>query len=140
MGMMDELDVEIEAAEAWIALEGDSIVGTVTRVDTRDGGYGEYPIVTIDVTDGTLKGEPLGLPCTRSFHAVATVASDELGWNRDAGEWDDRKVFVGCEIGAKYVEKRAGRNNTYEFWRVIIKPAPSIGEQLDADEADPFTK
>ena len=141
MGMMDELDVEIENAEAWIAEEGDSIVGTVTRVDTRDGGYGEYPIVTIDVTEGTLKGEPMEVPCTRSFHAMATVASGELGWTRDAGEWDDRKVFVGGEIGAKFVEMRAGRNNTYEFWRVICKPAPSIGEQLAADPDDgPFSK
>ena len=141
MGIMDELDVEIENAEAWIAEEGDSIVGTVTRVDSRDGGYGEYPIITIDATEGTVGGEALEVPCTRSFHAMATVASGEMGWNRDAGQWEDRKVFVGGEIGAKFVEMRAGRNNTYEMWRVICKPPPSVAEQLAADpEVDPFTK
>jgi hypothetical protein len=141
MGIMDELDIEIENAEAWIAEEGDSIVGIVTRVDTYDSGhgYGAYPVITIDVTEGTVGGKAIEVPCARSFHAQAKVASDELGWDRDAEEWGDRKVHVGGEIGAKFVETRQGKDFSYAMWRVICKPPPSIAEQLDA-EVDPFTK
>ena len=141
MGMMDELDTEIENAEAWVAETDDKIVGKVIRIDSRDGGFGEYPIATIEVTEGTLKGAPIEVPCTRSLHLMATVLMGEVGWSRDAGKWtDERTLFVGCTIGLKYLGKREGRTNTYDAWRCIVEPPPSMSAQLDVDQPTLFSK
>lgn len=141
MGMLDDLDVEVENAEAWMAEEGDKLVGRVVRIDSRDGGFGEYPILTIEVEAGTVGGKAIEVPATLSWHVMATVAKQELGWDIDTKRWStDRKVFNGCKVGAKFVDIRQGKSNTYEFWRVIVEPAPTMAEQLDAGDDGMFSK
>ena len=132
MGIMDDLDTEVENAEAWVAEPEDKLVGTVIRIDSRDGGFGEYPIATVEVTEGTVGGKPIKTPATRSVHMMATVLQGEVGWNKQTGRWgEDRSLFVGCTIGLKYLGKRQGRTNEYDAWRCIIEPPASTSDKLD---------
>jgi hypothetical protein len=138
--MMDDLDKEVENAEAWLPVEGDKLVGRVTRVDQRETEYGIYPILTLEVEAGTQEGKAIELPATLSWHVLTTVAKGELGWDVEANRWgEDRKVFVGCKVGTKYVEDRQGKNSKYAFWRVIVEPAPTMAEQLDAGDDGMFS-
>jgi len=132
--MFDELDTEVENAEAWVAEPEDKITGKIVKIDHRDGGYGEYPILTIEVDEGTVGGKPIKVPALRSIHCMATVIMGEVGWNRDRGAWgEDRTAFVGGTVGMKYLGKKQGRTNEYDAWRVIIEPPASVGDQLDDD-------
>lgn len=134
--LLDQLDEP--QAESWVAEEGDKIAGRILNVDVTDLGHGPYPILTIEVQGGTLKGEPLTPGETRACHLMATVQSNEVGFNRDTGRWDpERKPRRGGSIGMKYHGKKQGRNgNEYDSWRVIYtEPAPVL-DQLDADDGD----
>jgi hypothetical protein len=129
MGMMDELDAP--QAEAWMAEDGDKIVGTVTHLSTRTTEYGTYPIATLDVSEGTIKGEPIPVPATLAVHLMGTVVCSEIGFDRDKGDWGpDRRLYVDCELGLKKLGKPAGKN--YEAWNVIVKK-PSTADRLDDD-------
>jgi hypothetical protein len=33
--------------EAWKPKEGDQLIGTITELSDRDGGFGDYPVVTV---------------------------------------------------------------------------------------------
>lgn len=145
MGLFEQLDEEVTNAEAWVAEVGDKIVGRVIKVDTREGGYGEYPIATIEVQEGTVGGKPIEVPATRSLHLMATVLRGEVGWilppgkGPRTGHWgEERTLFVGCEIGLKYEGKRQGRDNEYDAWRCIVEPPPTTSAKLD--NPDLFSK
>lgn len=79
----EQLDGEF--AEAWKPTKGAKIVGVVTDVTSRDGGYGEYPIVTIKTGDGDL--------AVHCFHEVLR------------GELARIAPKVGDEIGIRYLGK-----------------------------------
>ena len=59
---------DLDFAEAWKPEPGDVISGEVTSISTRDGGYGQYPIIEIKTDDGEV----------RACHAFHTVLSNEL--------------------------------------------------------------
>jgi len=72
---------------------------------------------------------------------MATVLKNEVGWENVPGQgerrghWtEDRQLYVGCKLGLKYLGKREGRSNTYDAWRVLIEPPPSVSDRLDDDE------
>ena len=109
---------------------GDLIEGKVTRVDSRDAGYGEYPILTLEVistvggeVDG---GEPPATPCTLSLHclgAVLTAKVYELG------------VREGDDIAARYDGMKTGKNgNDYKAWSFGLD-RPSVADKLPAADA-----
>lgn len=132
--MTDMLDMLDEPTpEAWIAEEGDKLAGTVVSLSSRDGGYGEYPIVTVDVLEGsTVGGKPIKVPATLSVHGYGTVLTGELWRESVAGSW---KIAEGDQIAFKYDGKREGRNgNAYDSWVVKIKRATLLDS---LDQADP---
>ena len=43
---------DLDYAEAWSPEPGEIIAGTVVEITTRDGGYGDYPIVTLETDEG----------------------------------------------------------------------------------------
>lgn len=136
--LFHQLDEEVEYAESWIAAKGDKLVGRVESIDVRDGGYGNYPIITLAVEAGSQDGKKLEVPCTRSFHAMAGIAKDELGFDKDTGRWTDNAVRIGDTVAAKYVEDRVSKSgHTYQYWRVIVK-RQDLAADLDRD--DLFTK
>jgi hypothetical protein len=100
--------------EAWIAEPDDKLVGEIVDLTTTDGGYGEYPIVTVLVEDeSTDGGQPIGLGDERNWHAFDTVAKNELA---------KQQPRIGDGIAAKYFGKRPGKDGTeYKAWRIIVE-------------------
>jgi hypothetical protein len=45
-------DDDGDFAESWQPEPGEKLAGTITGFDSRDGGYGEYPIVTVEQEGG----------------------------------------------------------------------------------------
>ena len=126
--LLDQLDEPM--AESWIGEPDDKLVGTVTNLSSRDGGYGEYPIVTLDVESGTVGGKPIEVPVTLALHGLGTVLQGELWAEGKPGAW---KLGIGDTLAVKYLGKKQGRTNEYDAWRVIIKRA-SLADALDRDE------
>lgn len=138
--LFDELDQEVEYAEPWVAEEGDKLVGKVTKIDQRDGGFGDYPILTIEVDQGTIDGKAIDTPATYAWHAQSTIAKEELGFDKETCRWVPGKaVQIGDTVAAKYTGYPEGKN--YQMWRVIVKRR-DLATELDsspADSADLFT-
>ena len=108
--MLDELDEDPVFADAWIPeTEGDTIIGTVTNVSTRDAEYGTYTIVTIlpDSAD-----EPLAVHCTGSVLA---------------GHVADDGPAKGDRYAIRYAGERQSKNGrTYKDWRTALRKGPFI--------------
>jgi hypothetical protein len=92
--IQDQLDKEF--APAWTPVAGDSIVGIVTDLSSREGEYGTYPIVTVRGDDGE-----------RALHCFHEVLANELA--RIAPK-------VGDQLGVKYVGRHPERG--YHIYRV----------------------
>ncbi len=107
--MLSELDQEPVIAEAWIPEnEGDTIIGIVETVSTRDGEHGTYPIVTIQTDDGE----------HRAVHGFGTVL---------AGHIEQDKPQPGDRYAIRYAGERGSKNGrTYKDWRTAIRRGPFI--------------
>lgn len=75
-----------EEGNGWRPTAGDKIEGTVVDIATGDGGYGPYPIVTLEVEGGS----------EVSVHAFHHVLRTELA---------RRRPRVGNELAIKYIGK-----------------------------------
>lgn len=67
--------------DAWEPEEGDVLAGKLVRTDTRDGGYGPYPILTVEVVgSGSTEfgGDDIEEGERRTFHAYHTVIREKL--------------------------------------------------------------
>ena len=112
----DRLD---STAEAWRPEAGDKIVGTVVDVDSRDGEFGLYPIVTVQTDTGD----------ERAVHAFHTVLKREFA---------KRQPRPGERIGIKYLGKH---ERGYEAYRIVwaeVAAAPdwsAIGVEAEAEAA-----
>lgn len=107
--MLAELDQEPVIAEAWIPdQEGDTIIGIVETVSTRDGEHGTYPIVTIQTDDGE----------HRAVHGFGTVLT---------GHIEQDKPQPGDRYAIRYAGERGSKNGrTYKDWRTAIRRGPFI--------------
>jgi hypothetical protein len=92
--LQDQLDAEF--APAWRPAPGEKVVGTVVALDTRDGAFGRYPIVTLNTG-----GEEVAL------HAFHEVLANELA--RLAPK-------IGDELGVKYLGQHTEKG--YHQYRV----------------------
>ena len=100
---------DLEFPEAWRPKVGEYLIGKVVSLDEREGGYGSYPIVTVQ------RGNGMRL----AFHAFHTVARGELARLRPK---------IGDEIGIKYHGKDAERG--YERYTMRIDRP---GAEADVD-------
>lgn len=107
--MLDELDQEPVIAEAWIPEnEGDTIIGIVESVSTREGEHGDYTIVTIQTDDGELL----------AVHGFGMVL---------AGHLDKDRPQTGDRYAIRYAGERGSKNGrTYKDWRTAIRRGPFI--------------
>ncbi len=135
MSLIDKLDAP--KSPSWIAKEeGDLIEGEVIGVDSRDAGYGPYPILTLQVTQtigGVVDdGTPPAPPCTLALHCLGTVLGQEVA-----------DVQVGDQIAARFDGQKQGKSgNTYQAWS-FASERPSVASKLppsDAGHADLFKK
>lgn len=109
--------------EPWIAEEeGDSIFGEIEEVGTRDGDYGEYPVVTVLTENGEVF----------TIAGFGTVLKGKL-----EGLTDDD---IGRKIGVKLVgEKQSKAGKDYKDWRVVLSaretvPASAVEDEFPDDE------
>ncbi len=96
---------------------GESIVGTVLDITTRENEYGSYPLVSLETDDGR----------ELEWHAFHTVAANELA-----------KVNPqpGDVLGVRNLGKRDGKN--YVAYRIVVErntPAAPLAITVTEDEA-----
>jgi len=108
-----------QESEAWKPEPEDTLIGTVVDVTTRDGGYGEYPIIEVD------DGEKVF-----AFHAFHTVASREI---------KARRVATGDTIGIKFLgEISEGDRSYYGYKFTLDKPVAMPVDEAPTDEPSDF--
>ncbi len=115
MSILDKLD---RVPEPWKPEVGDKLVGEVIELDTRDSGFGEYPLVGVLTEDGR----------EVTWHAFHTVAKSELARKRPK---------VGDLIGVVYQGKLNGKD--YESYRIVVEsrePTEATVPDWDAIAAD----
>lgn len=94
-------------SEPWRPNPGDTIEGEVVELDTRDGGYGPYPIVTV-VTDDDRE---VTVHC---FHEALR------------GQVESKNVAVGDTIGVIYRGKTTSANGrSFHSYRLIVDRSTS---------------
>lgn len=100
--------------EPWIPEEGDSIFGEVEAIETRDGDYGEYPVVTLLTAQGDVVSVAIwGTVLQKKFAGIGAVEGDQLGFK-----------FLG-----ERTPKNGGK--AYKDWRLVVSRAA----QADAEPA-----
>lgn len=122
-------------AESWIPEPGDVLVLRVDAISYHDGGYGEYPVLSGAVQEGsTLEGKALELPQARALHCLGRVMQGEIGWDSDSNRWgEDRKVRNGSLVAVKFVgEKTSTAGNVYKHYKVIVEN-PTLADKLEDD-------
>ncbi len=94
--MPHDMDDRLDQPEAagWKPKPGDKIVGTVIEKETRNGGYDDYDIVTVEKGDGEAV----------AIHAFHEVLASKL-----------KSVTVGETIGVKYIGPPSGDRNYYAY-------------------------
>lgn len=101
-------DHEPEYAPAWRPQPGEGIEGTVVAVSQREGGYGSYPVLTLDTSDGEL-----------AVHAFHAVLRNELA---------EYAPEVGDALAIVYQGKVEGRHGKrYHAYRVAYAAAGDNG-------------
>lgn len=100
MSILNRLDAPTPSA--WRPEPGDSLIGRVVEIDSRTTEYGAYPMVTVQIDDGT----------EVCFHAFHSVAKSELA---------RRRPGVGDKIGVKFLGKPAGKS--YENYKIVVESA-----------------
>lgn len=115
----DRLDASYAAA--WRPDVDDKLVGEVVALSERDGGYGNYPILTLRRDDG----EELAV------HAMHYVLSSELAKLRPK---------IGDRLAIKYLGKIAPKTGApYHAYRVVSDAAAGgldWSRYGDADDGD----
>jgi hypothetical protein len=105
------LTTEITYPEAWRPNPGDTLEGVVKEVEPYDGGgYGSYPIVTLETDDGEV-----------ACHAFHAVLRNELA---------RKNVQPGDRVEILYGGKRTSAGGTqYESYR--LKLPDRAGQKFD---------
>jgi hypothetical protein len=100
-------------SEAWRPADNEDhpnpLVGEVVEVETGEGDYGAYPILTIVGEDGAEWRWSV-------FGGVAQKRVAQLG------------PMVGDKVGAKYLGEEPSRNypnRTYRNWKVVLERNPA---------------
>jgi hypothetical protein len=107
-------------AAAWSPREDEALIGTITSVDTREGSYGPYPILTVRQDDGE----------ERAFHAFHSVAKSEL---------EGQEPQVGQRIKVVYKGKVTENvTRPYHSYSISVRgePDPSVAEPTPPADQD----
>lgn len=117
--MNNMLDQSDDFAEAWIAeKEGDQISGIVVSRSSRDGGWGEYPIVVIQTESND----------EFAVHCAGTVIRNKIL---------ERNPQAGDRIGIRYLGMQKAKNgNEYRSWKIVVQKTAT--PQAASDDNAPF--
>jgi hypothetical protein len=101
--------------EPWKPRPDQMLIGTVVEIETREAGYGPYPVVVVLTDDGR----------ELAWHAFHTVARAELA--RVAPKIGDR---IGVRFDGKDPEKK------YAKWKVVADHADPQAPDWQAMRAE----
>lgn len=117
-------------APAWLPSEGDTVIGFVSEISVGTSDFGDYPIVTLTLADGT----------RAAIHGFHTVLREALIENEPG---------IGEEIAVKYMGRILPRNKRdvkgatvekdgYENYRVVVaRPSGDTWGKFRAKRAQP---
>ena len=71
--------LDAEFAEPWKPKTGDKVIGVITDVTTRDGGYGEYLIVSLKTGGGEVAVHAFHEVLRAELARIAPKPGDEIG-------------------------------------------------------------
>lgn len=104
----DRLDMDVEA---WRPNPGDKILGKVVLVSTREGDYGEYPYLEIDLGDEVV-----------AVHAFHSVLKNELArYQPKAG--DTLGIKYKGKVDTKRNDVKTGKPVQFEGYKVVHESA-----------------
>lgn len=113
----DPTGLDNEYAPAWKPEPGTTIVGKLICVDYRDGGYGEYPIMTLDCGD-----------YPAAVHAFHTVLRAKL---------EEQRPLVGEAVFIHYKGETASKDgrSRYHDYDVKVPSRPVPDDQWKSSSA-----
>lgn len=112
-GFEDLLGQVDKDVKGWLPKSGDKLFGKVLEIDTANGDFGEYPLITVETPSGKL----VGLHC---FHQVLrNEVTKKINNGRLAIGWDIAVMYKG-EGEAK------GGNAAPNMYRVATRPPAEV--------------
>lgn len=93
--------LDADFAEAWRPKPGEQVIGVVTAISEREGGFGKYPILTIQPDEG----EPVAV------HAFRTVLASKLA---------EASPKIAERLGVMYIGEVDGGERRYHSYRVAV--------------------
>ena len=123
----DPLDREF--APGWIEQAGDKIRGQLRGIDTRDAGYGPYPIYTFEPADGYPARTRDGFVSDAvAVHVTRDVLRRKL---------ENAKLAIGDEVGIKYLGPPRSGAKSHRYRVIKWRPDGSWVESTYDDEDGP---
>jgi hypothetical protein len=113
--LLDRVEVE---SVAWKPEPEEKVAGVVVDVITRDGKFGEYPIVEIDTGNRVV-----------AFHAFHAAARREI---------EGRNIRRGDVIAIKYLGEIDDGNRSYHGYKIVVDrdSAPATVETVSDEPSD----
>jgi hypothetical protein len=115
--------VDKDYAEGWKPEAGDYLEGEIIEISKRDGGYGDYPIITVRQDDGN----------ELAWHASPTIAKAQVA---------DKQPNVGDRIGILYkgkLPKKSDPKVEQHVYRVVVeRGATPLRRAVEASGDNPF--
>lgn len=112
--LLDRLDQDF--APGWQPETGDKIAGRITDITHRDGGWGLYPVLELDLGGTPARTKDGQVTDRIAVHALHGVLKNEL---------EQRRPAIGDRLAVKYLGKQQGKKGgaDYEGYKLAHEPA-----------------
>lgn len=117
--------INIRAARGWRPAPGETIVGKVAAITSRESEYGKYPVITLAAD--TEDPEAVSYVAVNAFHSILKNGLYEI------------KPSVGSRLAITYhgkIQPEKAGANAYHSYTVLDPDAPAEQEDFSWD-ADP---
>mgnify|MGYP000157906185 CR=1 len=130
--------LDIDFAPAWIANEFDKLIGVVVDKSSRTTEYGEYPILTVKITQTPtpvrLKDGEAKAGDVVAWHAMGTIAMSRAN---EARIGDTIAVKRRADYAHKTRKDKSGKPTMMADWKVIIDSARTSAPAADVVDDGP---
>lgn len=119
--------INIRSARGWRPAPGETVIGTVAAITSRESEYGRYPVITLAAD--TDDPETVNYVAVNAFHSILKNGLYEI------------KPKVGSRLAVTYHGKitpeKAGAN-PYHSYTVLDPDAPAEQESFSWDDDPEF--
>lgn len=119
--------INIRSARGWRPADGETVVGTVAAITSRESEYGRYPVVTLAAD--TDDPETVNYVAVNAFHSILKNALYEI------------KPKVGSRLAVTYhgkVQPEKAGANAYHSYTAIDPDAAVSAEEFSWTEDPEF--